>query len=227
MNSPQTHPFLNNNPPGLNNPALHSPATPLAEAPPGVQQVSQAPNPFPITIQDLLSQKIKKRPSIILSIPAKPQQDDGFSALAKDKTLDEASRLAAATKIQDNQKRDTILAELAQDKALDDNLRLKAADKILDLHQKIDVFSSLAQDQSLGKTARLEAKAFTELKINFDAPKQNVADSIPQDQTIAVPSPINPGESLAPGATPEEALALAQAQNSAISSLNPPPPPSP
>ncbi len=164
---------LNSNPPSLNNPALNGgppPVAPLGELSSGVQQVHAAHNPIPLAVQDLLQLNPGNRVRSILNLAATTQQDDYFSDLAQNKSLDEKSRLLAASKILCPARRDTLLTQLendseeqnallttARDQSLEANIRLNAAAKLSRGNRREEILAEFAQDRALHHEVRWQA----------------------------------------------------------------------
>ncbi len=146
----------------------HSPVPP-AGAPLGIYQ-APASNPIPVDIQSLVNLKPKERVRAVMKMSvASPQDEDSLATVAQNKQWDGKLRLAAAIKLKDSQKRDSLLAELAQDSSLGGDIRLRAAEKILSFEEKKNTLAALTADQSLKEEHRIDAQISIEFILDAQA----------------------------------------------------------
>lgn len=204
---------INNNPPGYSPTSSNSPIA-AAGAPLGVSQ-TQTPNPIPVDIQSLVNLRPKDRVRAVMRMSvASPQDEDSLATVVQNKQWDEKLRLAAAIKLKDSQKRDSLLAELAQDSSLDGDIRLRAAEKISSLEQKKTTLAALAGDPSLKEEYQLEAQIsiefifeaqgastmhkadLAEIKLALEQTKGDILSSLEQVQKFSLD--VAPGASSTP-----------------------------
>lgn len=213
----------NTNPSGLDQQAASQTSNPFgpnpfAAASPKVLQVNLANSPIPVSIENLLRSNPKERVRTILRMPASPQQDKYFWKLAQNTYLDDKSpyldgksRLAAAMKLKDTKKRNTILAALAKDQSLKGAIRLKAVDKIGSFRQRKEMFAALAQDQTLEEADRMEAELSIAFRIESENELHSMETSLDHKHFNAEPN-AKPGVAVEAKLEPEEKVEAVQVE---------------